>query len=193
MAHAEREFMRRWTRVEYERLIERGLLDEDEPIELLDGLLLVKEPQHTSHRTAVALVAEALRSAFGSGWFVQVQSPIIVDERSEPEPDVAVMPGAPRDYADAHPSRPALVVEVAFSGLRIARERKARAYARARIADYWIVNPADRLLEVHRSPDRRVTGRPRWFYASIERLPADDVVMPIAAPAARIRVADLLP
>ena len=188
MRQAERTRIRRWTRREYERLIAYDVLGEDEPVELLDGLLLVKEPQYSPHRTAVGLAAEALRVAFGTGWFVQVQSPIALDRRSEPEPDVAVISGALRDYTHAHPARPALIVEVALSGLRIARGRKARAYARAGLPDYWIVNLVDQVLEVHRQPDR-VERR----YASIETRQLDDVVTPLAVPDARIRVADLLP
>jgi Uma2 family endonuclease len=184
---------RRWTRREYARLIDHGFLDEDAPIELLDGLLLVKEPQASPHRTAVLLVARALEHAFGDGWFVQVQSPIALDDRSEPEPDVCVVRGSPRDYVDAHPMHPALVVEVAWSGLRLARGRKAAAYARARIADYWIVNLTDRVLEVHREPARPGPALRRWAYAAIERLDAGATVTPLAAAAAEIRVADLLP
>jgi Uma2 family endonuclease len=191
MKQAERAGLRRWTRREYERLIDHGFLDEDDPIELLDGLLLVKEPQHSPHRTAVLLAAKALERAFGDGWFVQTQSPIILDGRSEPEPDVCVVSGSPRDYADAHPRRPALVVEVAQSGLALARGRKAAAYARARIADYWIVNLIDRVLEVHRDPARSARGR--WGYAAMESLGADATITPLAAPSAGIRVADLLP
>ena len=193
MEQAERPAQRRWTRYEYARLIDHGVLDEDEPIELLDGLLLVKEPQHSPHRTAVLLVAKALEWAFGEGWFVQTQSPIILDDRSEPEPDVCVVRGSPRDYVDAHPRRPALIVEVAQSGLRRARGRKAVAYARARIADYWIVNLVDRVLEVHREPARPGPALRRWAYAAIESLGANAVITPLAAPLATIRVADLLP
>jgi hypothetical protein len=131
MKHAPQSGQRRWTRHEYGRLIDHGFLDEDDHIELLDGLLLVKEPQHSPHRTAVLLVAKALERAFGEGWFVQVQSPIIVDDRSEPEPDVCVVRGSPRDYVSSHPRHPALVVEVAQSALAMARGRKATAYARA--------------------------------------------------------------
>jgi Uma2 family endonuclease len=174
-------------------LIDHGLLDEDEPIELLDGLLLVKEPQHSLHRTAVLLVARALEQVFGAGWFVQTQSPIILDDRSEPEPDVCVVRGSPRDYVEAHPTQPALVVEVAQSGLALARGRKAAAYARARIADYWILNLVERVLEVHREPARPGPARRHWGYASMETLPASATVTPLAAPAATVRVADLLP
>ena len=193
MKYAERPVLRRWTRHEYERLIDHGFLDEDEPIELLDGLLLVKEPQHSPHRTGVLLVAKALERAFGDSWFVQIQSPIILSDRSAPEPDVCVVRGSPRDYVDAHPRRPALIVEVAQSGLRVARGRKAVVYARARIADYWIVNLVDRVLELHREPARPGPARRRWGYASIATLGADAAIAPLAAPSAAIHVADLLP
>jgi len=193
MTQAERPVLRWWSRHEYARLIDRGFLDEDDPIELLDGLLLVKEPQRSPRRTAVLLVAKALERAFGEGWFVQTQSPIILDDRSEPEPDVCVVRGSPRDYVDAHPTHPALVVEVAQSGLRLARGRKAAAYARARIADYWIVSLVDRVLEVHREPARPGPARRHWGYAAIETLGADATITPLSAPSAGIRVADLLP
>jgi Uma2 family endonuclease len=193
MKHAPQPVLHRWTRHEYERLIDHGFLGEDDPVELLDGLLLVKETQHSPHRTAVLLVAKAVERAFGYGWFVQTQSPIVLDDRSEPEPDVCVVRGSPRDYVDAHPRRPALIVEVAQSGLRIARGRKAAVYARARIADYWIVNLVDRVLEVYREPARPGPARPRWGYAVIETLGVDASIAPLAAKSAGIRVADLLP
>jgi len=193
MKQAERPGLHRWTRDEYERLIDHGFLDEDDPVELLDGLLLVKEPQHSRHRTSVLLVARAMERAFGEGWFVQTQSPISLDDRSEPEPDVCVVRGSPRDYVDAHPTRPALIVEVAQSGLRLARGRKVTAHARARVADYWIVNLIDRVLEVHRQPVRPGPAQRHWGYAAIETLGADGTIAPLAAPSAGVRVADLLP
>src|SRR5437870_1076540 len=125
MKDVDRPELHRWTRKDYGKMIDRGVLDEDEPIELLDGLLLVKEPQHTPHSTSILLVTRALERAFGDGWLVRPQLPIVLGDRSEPEPDVCVVRGAPRDYAHAHPTEPVLVVEVAQSGLRIARGRKA--------------------------------------------------------------------
>ena len=151
-------------------MIDHGILDEDDPIELLDGLLLVKEPQSSPHRTAVLLVAKALERAFGR-----------------------VVRGSLRDYTHAHPTRPELIVEVALSGLATARGRKAVAYARAGIADYWIVNLIDRVLEVHREPARPGPARRRWGYADIQTLGAHGAIAPLAAPSARVAVADLLP
>jgi len=193
MMRARQPGLHRFTRREYARLTDHGFLDEDDPIELVDGLLLVKEPQSSPHRTAVLLAAKALEQAFGGGWFVQTQSPIILGDRSEPEPDVSVIPGAPRDHVDAHPRRPALVVEVAQSGLDLARGRKAAAYARGGIADYWIVNLVDRVLEVRREPARPGPALPRWSYVAVATLAAAATVSPLAAPSARIPVADLLP
>ena len=193
MRYVERPRLHRWNRDQYQRLIDHGILDEDDPIELLDGLLLVKEPQSSPHRTAVLLTAKALEEAFGDGWFVQTQSPITLDDRSVPEPDVCVIRGALRDYVAAHPTRPALVVEVAWSGLALARGRKAAAYARAEIADYWIVNLVDRVLEVCREPAPPGAARRRWGYAVVDTLGADAMIMPLAAPVRPVRVADLLP
>src|SRR5499425_10167 len=188
MKQVERPRLRRWSRGDYARLMDHGILDEDDPVELLDGLLLVKEPQHSPHRTAVLLTAKALERVFGEGWFVQTQSPIILDDRSEPEPDVCVVRGSPRDYVMAHPSHPELIVEVAQSGLHLARGRKAAAYARAGIADYWILNLVDRVLEVHREPRRSVHRH--WGYRSIVVLESNALVSPLTAAAASIRVAD---
>jgi Uma2 family endonuclease len=193
MKHAQLADLHRFTRRQYARMIDHGVFDEDDPIELLDGLLLVKEPQSSSHRTAVLLAGKALEQAFGDGWFVQIQGAIILNDRSEPEPDVSVVRGTPRDYVDSHPRNPALVVEVAQSGLRIARGRKAAAYARAGLADYWIVNLVDRVLEVYREPARPGPALRRSSYVSVVTLDAAASIAPLAAPSARVRVADLLP
>jgi Uma2 family endonuclease len=116
-----------------------------------------------------------------------------LDARSEPEPDVSVVRGSPRDYRYAHPSRPALVVEVALASLSLDRTRKCRAFARAGVPEYWIVNLVDRVLEVHREPGRLDDARRRWGYRSVQTLGPDAAVGPLAAPGARIPVADLLP
>ena len=155
--------------------------------------MVVREPKHTPHTTATELAAEALRLAFGRGWHVRVQEPVALDDDSEPEPDVAVARGAPRDYLAEHPSRPALIVEVAQSSLAFDRRRKGGLYARADIADYWIVNLVGRVLEVYRQPVRAASARYGWKYRSVRVLKPGASVSPLAAPTARIAVADLLP
>ena len=185
--------IRRWTRKEYDRLIEIGFLDEDEPVELVGGQLIVAEPKGTGHSVAIELAAEALRKAFGAGWTVRVQDPIAPDDESEPEPDVAVVAGSPREYLAAHPSRPALVLEVSDSSLAFDRRDKGSLYARAQILDYWIVNLVDRVLEVYRDPVLSADALYGWSYARVLRLGPEATISPVAAPAASISVTDLLP
>src|SRR5882724_3451247 len=184
---------RRWKRVEYERLIESGFFQPGDPIELVGGQLIVAEPQGSSHFAAIRAVEEALRAAFGPGWEVRTQGPIALDEESEPEPDVAVVPGTPRDYRDAHPARPVLVVEVAESSLVTDREHKGSLYARAGVGDYWIVNLVDRVLEVYREPAPESAAPFGWRYRSVTTLGPEASAKPLAAHGARIPVADLLP
>ena len=142
---------RRWRRVEYERLVDLGIFV-GERLELLDGLLVVREPQGSPHAAIVAQIGQVLASAFGAGWHPRLHAPLALGEDSEPEPDVAVVAGTPRDYVGAHPSTAALVVEVADSTLRLDRRLKGSLYARAGLRDYWIVNLVRGVLEVHREP-----------------------------------------
>lgn len=184
---------RRWTRKEYDRLVDLGVLQEDEPIELIAGNLVVKEPKGTPHTTAVGLTEDALRAAFGPGWVVRVQDPVALDDESEPEPDVVVVPGSRRDYLDAHPSRIALLVEVAESSLAFDRHHKGSLYARAGVPDYWIINLVDGTLEVHRAPVPDPSLPFGWRYDGIDVLTHSATVSPLARPEARISVAALLP
>jgi len=184
---------RRLRRVEYECLVDGGLFEPEDRIELIDGLLVVREPQSSPHLVAVQLAQRALQQAFGPGWNVRPTGPIALDEDSEPEPDLAVVPGDPRDYVLGHPSRPALVVEVSLTRLVFDRTYKASLYARAAITDYWIVNLVDRVLEVRRRPMTSDTGPYGWTYELLTVLGTGESVTPIAVPFASIPIADLLP
>lgn len=184
---------RRFTRVEYERLTELGFFRPGERLELIDGLLVVREPQNSRHATAGRLVQQALERAFGPRWDVRPQLPVALDDMSEPEPDTVVVPGDARDYRDAHPTSPALVVEVAESRLAFDRRRKSSLYARARIPDYWVLNLRRRVLEVHREPESFAAATYGFRYRSIVTLASAATISPLAAPSAVIAVADLLP
>jgi len=86
---------RRWKRVEYDRLIELGVFQPGERLELLDGVLLVREPQGSRHASAIRRVLAALRQALGDDWQIDSQLPLALDEDSQPEPDVSVVPRDP--------------------------------------------------------------------------------------------------
>src|SRR3989442_15966354 len=95
---------RRWTRLEYERLIGLGVFQPGERLELLDGLLVVREPQGARHATAIRRGLAARRRALGDAWQVDSELPGALDADSEPEPGVAVVPCDPGTYREAHPS-----------------------------------------------------------------------------------------
>ena len=183
---------RRWTRKEYDALIELGVFQPGERIELLDGLLAVREPQGSRHAAGIRCVLKALRHALGETWQIDSQLPIALDDYSEPEPDVAVVPHDPHNYRSDHPSHPVLVVEVAESSYRIDRGFKAGLYARAGIAEYWIVDLSSETLEVHRAPERSTEAVHGWRYGSLETLARSATITPLV-PSAPIRVADLFP
>ena len=92
-----------------------------------------------------------------------------------------------------HPTRPALVIEVADSSLTYDRQRKASLYARAGIQDYWIVNLVERVLEVYRDPGPDPMVAFGWRYQSVTALTAPAVVVPLAFASIELPVAELLP
>lgn len=183
---------RRWTRVEYERLVEHGLFQPDERVELLDGLLVVREPQGSLHAMVVTAVRRALERAFGSAYHVRDEKPVALDKASEPQPDLAVVPGGIWAYPRSHPTKPALLVEVADTSLSLDRRWKGGLYARAGIREYWIVNLTRSVLEVYRQPVRSAESRQGWKYRSVRLLRRGSVITPLAA-TKRVAVADLLP
>jgi Uma2 family endonuclease len=183
---------KRWTRLEYERLIDLGAFGPEDRLELIAGQLVVREPQGRPHSTGIRLVAGTLRAAFGPDWSIEAQLPVALDEDSEPESDVAVVAGGPRDYLTSHPTRPALVVEIALSSLALDRGEKASIYARAGVGDYWIVNLVDNVLEVYREPQANPDAPHGWRYGSTTTLRRGDAVAPLALPHWSIPVSDLL-
>jgi Uma2 family endonuclease len=184
--------LRRWTRTEYDRLIGLGIF-EREPVELIGGQLVVAEPQYPYHASSLSAVEYAVRASLPAGWLVRTQLPVSLDDESEPEPDVAVVPGRPADYRDAHPALPVLAIEVAESSLAFDRAQKGSLYARAGIQDYWIVNLVDRALEVYRNAAADPSAAYGWRYRSMTSLGPTDVAVPLAFSGSRIAVADLLP
>jgi Uma2 family endonuclease len=184
---------RRFSRAEYDRLIELGVFGDDEHIELIGGELMVAEPKGAPHYAATRKITKALEAAFGPGWDVRPEGPVGLDDDSEPEPDITVVPGSPDDYSRAHPSRPVLTVEVADSSLASDRHRKGSLYARAGLTDYWVLNLVDRVLEVYREPIADAAAPFGWRYARVDVLRAEAHVTPLALPGARISVALFLP
>jgi Uma2 family endonuclease len=184
---------RLWTRADYERATQLGLFGPEERLELIEGEIIEKMPQNEPHSTGIQLGEEAMRAAFPQGHCVRVQLPLALNGKSMPEPDIAVVTGAIRDYAQKHPRTALLIIEVADSTLAYDRTTKGALYARAGIAEFWILNLIDRVLEVYRQPGP-MAGRPLGhYYRSVVQYTETDSIAPLAAPAHVIAVASLLP
>lgn len=178
----------RWTRERYDQAVEAGIFTTDDKVELLDGEVIAKMPQNGPHQVTTGLVSDVLRAAFGTAYHTRDEKAVNLSDLSKPEPDVAVVRGNRRDYLQAAPAVGdiALLVEVSDSTLIQDRVRKAALYAEAGIAEYWIVNLQDRVLEIHRDPAGGA-------YRTKTTHEPGDAVAPLGAPDANVAVADLLP
>jgi Uma2 family endonuclease len=170
-------------RVEYEKMVELGLF-EDERIELLAGFLVEMSPQSEAHAYAVQRLNELLVVGLHGRAVIRPQCPMALSDDSEPEPDFIVAP--PVDYSHEHPGEAYLIVEVAQSSLRKDRRLKWLLYAAAGVPEYWIVNVVDGVFEVYRDP--QPDG-----YASVTRAGRGESVAPLRFPDLVIRVDDVLP
>jgi Uma2 family endonuclease len=149
----EPENLKRWTVQDYHRISELGLLS-GERTELITGQIILMAAKGTPHVTSLHLLANVLRDRLGNSALVRTRDPVHLDDFSEPEPDLAIVQGTILDYAAQHP-RPEqiyLVVEVADSTLKQDCEIKDKLYAKAGIADYWVLAPQKRQLHIFRKP-----------------------------------------
>jgi Uma2 family endonuclease len=177
---------RNFSRLEYDKMVDAGIIGEDEHVELVGGAIVQMSPEGAHHAGTIDLCADLLRRAFGPGFTVRVQHPLVIDPSDEPEPDLAVVAGGPQAHLAAHPRSAALVVEVSGSSLAYDRREKALLYGRAGIGEYWIVNLADRVVEVHREPTSE-------GYGSVLFVPITASVTPLAASGTPIAVGDIFP
>jgi Uma2 family endonuclease len=184
---------RRWKSTEV-----YGLLDVDfflgKRIELIEGEIFEMAAQKNLHAAGISLSEDALRLAFGPGFWIRVQMSLDLTPFSVPDPDIAVVRGTPRTLPiHQNPTSALLIVEVSESTLRYDRATKGSLFARVNIADYWILNLVDRRLEVRRDPVVDATAIYGMSYATVVVLGPADVVSPLAAPHASVKVSDLLP
>ena len=184
LLHAE---VRRFTVDEVLHMVDAGILPEDEPVELLEGRLVVMSPQGRPHAYVVSLLAQLLRDVVGPGSVVYEEKPLLVDDTTAPEPDVMVVRGGRRAHLERGiaPSDVVLVCEVASSSLLIDRD-KAELYARAGVPMYWLVDLDHRRVEVRESP--RTDG-------SYERIRIEPSTASLVVPGTghSLAIQDLLP
>jgi hypothetical protein len=138
---------------QYHRMIDRGVFSPNDRVELLEGWIVDKMPQHPAHAGTISVLQAKLSAKLPKGWIIRIQSPITLDD-SEPEPDLVVVRGPEERYIAAHPTPEdiAIVIEVSDTSVDYDRTDKARAYGRARLPVYWIVNLVELTVEVYSGP-----------------------------------------
>lgn len=172
---------------DYYRMAETGVLRPAARVELLEGRIIDMSPIGPLHGGIVKRLSRHFHLKAQSRWIVAVQDPLRLADDSEPEPDVMLLKPSPDDYTRRHP-RPEdvyLLIEVSDSTLEYDREEKLPAYGRAGVAEVWLVNTQDEVIEVYREP--HFTG-----YAVKTLVPLGEQARPAAFPDAVVDVAALL-
>lgn len=145
---------RKFTVQQYHKMIESGILTEDDRVQLIRGEIIEMSPIGTKHAACVKCLNKLLSSKLGDRVLIAIQDPVELDEHSEPQPDVALL--KPRDdfYATAHPQPQDifLLIEVADSTILYDREEKIPLYAQANITVVWLVDINAQIVEVYQQP-----------------------------------------
>jgi Uma2 family endonuclease len=170
-------------RVEFDRLAADGCFD-DEDVELLFGVVVERPKRDPAHDTSIVRLHEALLAQLRKRAEVRNQSAFAASEISQPLPHLMVIPVA--DYWTERPSRAFLVIEVSNTSLARDRDMKARLYATSDVAEYWIVDLADRVVEV-----RRARVGDEW--TSVHTYQRGERVTLLAFPDVTIDVSDVVP
>jgi Uma2 family endonuclease len=174
----------RFTRDTYHRMFEAGLLDSQKRFELLDGEIVMMSPIGPSNAGLISRLQSFFAQRLPESMACRVQLPIVADEHSEPEPDLAIVTFRDDDYTKRHPL-PAdvqLLIEVATTSIQIDLGLKVSLYAKAAVAEYWVVDVERKFVVIHREP--KGAG-----YLSIQQFGADSSIAPLAAPDCRLDLA----
>lgn len=183
----------RFTVDEYHRLINAGFLGENDRVEFLEGWIVPKNAHSPPHDGTKQIVSDRLRRRLPQEWDIRIQSAVTLAD-SEPEPDLAIVRNIELEYLTRHPgpSDIGLLIEVADSSLLQDQQDKARIYARAGIAAYWIINLVDGRVEIFSDPTGPA-AQPAYRSCTSYR---DEELVPLVLEGveiARIPAKDLLP
>jgi Uma2 family endonuclease len=159
---------------------------------LIDGGILAMPPMNRDRANGILFALKAVQAAFGPGFTVRPQLPLDLGQTTDPEPDIAVVRGSPRDNPET-PTSAVLVIEVADSSLAYDLGDKSSLYAAASISDYWVVDVIHKRLHVFRDPKTDPVAPHGSSYSNHVFLQRGESVAPLVVPGSLIQVDDLLP
>ena len=172
---------------EYHKIADAGIFGEDDRIELLNGEIIVMHAIGYRHAQAVTNLNAYFMEQARRRYMVSPQNPVWLDELSEPEPDIVLVPwGGAKEKRHPQPADVFLIVEVSDTSLQYDRRDKMRAYARVGVREFWILNLEADLFEIFRDPAGET-------FATTERVGLEATVSPLAFPDVQIVVADVVP
>ena len=180
--------LRSWTVDEYYQMAKTGILHPDEKVELIAGQIIRNmTPQGSFHAAAITRTNRLFNQPTQPRFLVRSQLPIQLDNRSEPEPDIALVKSDRLDYDDRHPKAEEvyLIIEIADSTLKTDLTLKKQVYAEANIADYWILDLAKRQLYVYRQPTED-------GYQQEQILSEQDNISPLSFSDLQLKVGEML-
>jgi len=180
----------RLTVVQFDQMVDRGVIEEDDQVDLIEGLLVTKMGKKRPHIQAGVRGLRLLSRVVPTTWHVRKEDPIVTSAWGKPEPDLAVVRGRDEDYDDRDVTAAdvALVVEIADSSLPIDRSDMALVYSSSGIPVYWIVNLVDGQVEVNSDPG------PAGYQSSQVMSPGQDIPVVVDGfEVGRIAATDLLP
>jgi Uma2 family endonuclease len=176
-----------FTTAEYHRMIEAGILHEDDRVELLDGEIIKMAAIGPRHSMCVDTLAAFLITKLKKAAIVKNQNPIRLSDYSEPEPDIAVVRPRADRYASGHPTPDdiLIVIEVADTTAESDRNAKIPTYARAGIAEAWLVDLSNDRIEIYTQPDQ-------GFYREIRLVSRKQRVISATIPGLSLKADDIL-
>lgn len=170
---------KRFTVAEYHRLTELGFFTEDDRVELISGELFKMAAKGVLHETCLRRLLRELSQLITEQATLQCQSPIILSQNSEPEPDFTILKNREDDYLSSHPTEEdiLLLIEISDSSLDYDQDVKLRAYAENNIKEYWIFNLIDRQLECYNEPYQKL-DQSFGYRRKLIMLPNESVILP---------------
>ena len=171
---------------QYDEMIEHGILTTEDKVELLNGVIIEKMPKGIKHAAINDLVAEMFRETLGDRVIIRNQNPVVLDDYSEPEPDI-VLAKPPREiYLERHPTPEDILLIIEISDSTLGRDRitKSLAYAKAEIQQYLVLNLQNKTIEEYREPSED-------GYQFKRTLRKGDALNLVAFPEVEIKIDDL--
>lgn len=146
--------LHQWTTPQYDAMLKYGILLETDPVELVNGQIIQMSPINPPHAAATKRSYDYLTSILSGRAAIRSQVPVVLNDNSKPEPDIAVVKPDEREYSDRHPTADdiLLIIEISDATLAFDLGDKAKAYALSGVQDYWVVDVRERQVHVLRQP-----------------------------------------